>query len=67
MSGCFFCKQKIEPDYKELDNLKKNMSERGKVLSSRITGVCQKHQRKLSIGVKRARFLSLLPYVVRPS
>lgn len=64
---CFYCKQKVQPDYKEPDTIKKNISERGKILPRKITGVCQKHQTKLSIAVKRARFLALLPFLVRPS
>jgi small subunit ribosomal protein S18 len=62
---CIYCadeNQKI--DYKDANGLKKNISERGKILPRRITGNCAKHQRALTIAVKRARQLALIPYVV---
>ena len=62
---CIYCadeNQKI--DYKDAIGLKKNISERGKILPRRITGNCAKHQRALTIAVKRARQLALIPYVV---
>lgn len=64
---CFFCKQKVTPDYKEVETLKHFISERGKINGKRQSGVCQKHQHKLSQAVKQARFLALLPFIVRPS
>jgi small subunit ribosomal protein S18 len=63
---CFFCKAKIEPDYKEIENVKRIVSERGKIISREDSGVCQKHQKLASEAIKRARFLGLLPYIVRP-
>ncbi len=52
-------------DYKDLKLLQRYVSERGKIVPSRITAVSAKHQRKLSQAIKRARFLALLPYVVK--
>ncbi|MBL41159.1 MAG: 30S ribosomal protein S18 [Rhodospirillaceae bacterium] len=51
-------------DYKDIRLLQKFLSERGKIVPSRITAVSAKKQRELSTAVKRARFLGLLPYVV---
>lgn len=44
---CYFCKQKIAPDYKETETLKHSLSERGKIIAKGYTGVCQKHQRMM--------------------
>ena len=61
---CFFCAEKIEHiDYKTVGSFKKNLSERSKILPRRITGTCSKHQRQLTIAVKRARELALVPYI----
>ena len=51
-----------EVDYKDIELLKKFISETGKIVPSRITGTSAKFQRRLSNAIKRARFLSLLPY-----
>ena len=51
-----------EIDYKDLDTLKANVSETGKIVPSRITGTKAHYQRQLATAVKRARFLALLPY-----
>jgi len=51
-------------DYKDVKLLQRYVSERGKIVPSRITAVCQKKQRELARAVKRARFLGLLPYVI---
>ncbi|MBI4990472.1 30S ribosomal protein S18 [Candidatus Gottesmanbacteria bacterium] len=64
---CFFCKQQIEPDYKDVETIKRCVTERGKITPRLQNGVCQKHQKLMSMSVKRARFLALLPYIVRPS
>jgi small subunit ribosomal protein S18 len=61
---CEFCQTKKEPDYKDVETLKKYISPRGKILPSRQTGVCAKHQRKLAVAIKKARQLALLPYVI---
>jgi len=64
---CSFCKQKTEPDYKEIDILKRFISDRGKIVGRSKTGICQKHQRAVSQSIKRARFMAFLPFIVRPS
>jgi small subunit ribosomal protein S18 len=64
-SGCYFCQQEKKPDYKEVSDLEKFTTDRGKILSREKTGVCQKHQRQLTKAIKRARFLALLPFVLR--
>ncbi|SNR82487.1 30S ribosomal protein S18 [Desulfurobacterium atlanticum] len=61
---CKFCAQKIEKiDYKNVELLKPFISERGRIIPRRISGVCSKHQRQLAKAVKRARHLALLPFV----
>ncbi|MBR6085253.1 MAG: 30S ribosomal protein S18 [Spirochaetales bacterium] len=59
---CKFCAQKIEPDYKNPEMLRRCTTERGKILPARITGTCAKHQRALTQEIKRARVLAYLPY-----
>jgi small subunit ribosomal protein S18 len=61
--NCPFCKAKTSPDYKDVETLTKYMSDRAKVLGKARTGICAKHQRRISVAIKRARHLSLLPYV----
>ncbi|WP_156099415.1 30S ribosomal protein S18 [Caloranaerobacter azorensis] len=62
---CSFCVDKIEKiDYKDVNRLKKYMTERGKILPRRITGNCARHQRQLTRAIKRARNIALLPYTV---
>jgi small subunit ribosomal protein S18 len=63
---CVFCADKTNAgiDYKDVNKLKRYVSERGKILPRRITGNCAKHQRALTVAVKRARHISLLPYTV---
>ena len=61
---CMFCADKIDNiDYKDVPRLRRHMSERGKILPCRMTGACAKHQRQLTIAIKRARQIALLPYV----
>ena len=61
---CVFCADKNAViDYKDVNRLKKFVSERGKVLPRRITGTCAKHQRALTVAIKRARHIALMPYV----
>ena len=60
---CQFCVDKIEHiDYKDLPRLRRFVTERGKILPRRMSGNCAKHQRQLSIAIKRARHVALLPY-----
>lgn len=60
---CAFCMDKSGAiDYKDISKLKKYVTERGKILPRRISGNCAKHQRELTIAIKRARNVALLPY-----
>lgn len=60
---CQFCADKTEViDYKDLEKLKKYITDRGKILPKRITGSCAKHQREVTTAIKRARIVALLPY-----
>ena len=62
---CEFCKnKKIKIDYKNVDLLKKYLSEKGKILPARVTGACAKHQREVTQAIKRARNIALLPYTI---
>jgi len=63
---CRFCAEKVRDiDYKQIQVLRTFVSDGGKILSSRVTGNCARHQRQLSRSIKRARNLALLPYVVK--
>lgn len=62
---CFFCKEKVEPDFLKHEILERFISERGKIHSRARSGLCAKHQRRLTTEIKRARFLAFLPYVSR--
>jgi len=60
---CNFCADKIEHiDYKDINKLRKFVSERGKILPKRMSGNCARHQRELTIAIKRARHLAMLPF-----
>jgi small subunit ribosomal protein S18 len=62
--SCFFCKSKVEEiDYKNIGELRRYISERGKIRSRRISGACRRHQRQVAVAIKRAREMALLPYV----
>jgi small subunit ribosomal protein S18 len=61
---CNFCVEKqTAVDYKDVSRLRKFISERGKILPRRISGSCAKHQRLLTVAVKRARVIAFLPFV----
>jgi small subunit ribosomal protein S18 len=61
---CNFCADKVSDiNYKDTTRLRKYISERGKILPRRISGNCAKHQRGLTVAVKRARIIALLPFV----
>ena len=60
---CRFCANKAKIDYKDADGLKRFTTERGKILPRRITGTCALHQRELTVAIKRARNICLLPFV----
>ena len=60
---CQFCVDKVfDIDYKDVAKLRRYVSERAKILPRRITGTCAKHQRQLTIAIKRARQIALLPF-----
>lgn len=60
---CQFCADKTETiDYKDVDKLRKYVTDRGKILPKRITGSCAVHQREVTKAIKRARIVALLPY-----
>ena len=60
---CVFCGKDNVIDYKDTNKLKRYISERGKILPRRITGNCAKHQRAITVAIKRARHVALMPYV----
>lgn len=61
---CAFCADRIDNiDYKDVPRLRRYLSERGKIVPRRVTGTCARHQRQLTVAIKRARILALLPYV----
>ena len=61
---CNFCVEKSEYiDYKDVAKLRKYLTESGKILPRRMTGVCARHQRELAVAIKRARPMALIPYV----
>ena len=60
---CAFCVDKVETiDHKDISKLRRYLSERAKILPRRVTGTCARHQRGLTVAIKRARHLALLPY-----
>ncbi|WAM33373.1 30S ribosomal protein S18 [Caldicellulosiruptor morganii] len=62
---CSFCVERIyDIDYKDVNRLKKFLTERGKIMPRRTTGNCARHQRQLTRAIKRARILALLPFTV---
>lgn len=65
--NCIFCKTETQPDYKEVEKLKVYLSERGKIIGKSKTGLCTRHQRFLTREVKHARYIGLLPFIVKPS
>ena len=62
--SCTYCRDKVDiVDYKDFAGVRRQLSEKGKIRSARVTGCCRRHQRQLARAVKRARELGLLPYV----
>ncbi|MFY9214848.1 MAG: 30S ribosomal protein S18 [Tissierellaceae bacterium] len=60
---CSFCADKVEKiDYKDINKLKKYITDRGKIMPRRMSGNCSKHQREVTTAIKRARQVALLPY-----
>lgn len=65
MKQCYFCTNNINNiDYKKTDILKKFIDYHARISPKRETGICAKHQRKLATAIKRARIMSLLPFVI---
>lgn len=62
---CYFCKEVKNPSIKEIGNLEKFLSERGKITPRSRSGLCVKHQKRLTIVIKHARHLALLPFIVK--
>ena len=63
---CQFCKDAVSYiDYKDAQMLRRYITDRGKIKSRRVTGVCNQHQHKLAVAIKRAREMALLPYAVK--
>lgn len=61
---CVFCgRENNGISYKDANKLKRYVSERGKILPRRITGNCAKHQRALTVAIKRARHMAIMPYI----
>ncbi len=61
---CAFCVDKImEIDYKDINRLRKYITERAKIMPRRMNGTCARHQRQLTTAIKRARHLAMLPYI----
>ena len=62
--SCPYCRDKVDVlDYKDFNGVRRQLSEKGKIRSARVTGCCRRHQAQLAKAVKRARELGLLPYV----
>ena len=60
---CSFCIERVEHiDYKEVSRLRRYLSDRAKILPRRMTGTCARHQRSLTVALKRARHMALLPF-----
>ncbi len=60
---CAFCVDRVDViDYKDIAKLRRYLSERAKILPRRVTGTCARHQRELTVAIKRARHIALLPY-----
>lgn len=64
---CHFCNTSTVPNYKDTLVLRRFISDRGKIVSSKRAGICSKHQKALSTQIKRARFMALLPYTDKHS
>ncbi len=61
---CSFCIDRVyNIDYKDVPRLRRYLSERGKIVPRRVTGTCARHQRQLTIAIKRARHIAFLPFV----
>jgi small subunit ribosomal protein S18 len=62
---CSYCRDKSEPNYKDIPGLRRYTTEKGKIVPRTKTGVCAKHGRALSTAIKRARYIGLLPFATK--
>jgi len=63
---CFFCRANVQHiDYKDVDTIRRYMSSFGKIVARKRSGVCSRHQRLISGAIKQARFMALVPYLVK--
>lgn len=60
---CYFCINAKEPDYKEVETLSRYVSGKGRIISRFTNGVCQKHQKRVAIAIKRARHLAMMKFL----
>lgn len=65
VKNCYFCENKKNPNLEDVSELSKFLTERGKIVPRMRSGLCAKHQKKLTKAVKHARHLALLSFVVR--
>jgi len=63
--GCLFCKTKTIPRWEDYEQYGEFLSPRGRIIGSQFSGVCAKHQRKLSSAIKQARHLALMPFLTK--
>ena len=63
--NCWFCDAEIEPNYKDVTALSKFVTDRGKIIDKGKSGLCSKHQRRVTNAIKRSRFIALMPFVIR--
>jgi len=63
--ACYFCKEKKEPSFTDIQVLNRFLTERNKIIPRSRSGDCSKHQRELSKNIKQARHLALLPFIAR--
>lgn len=63
--GCLFCKTKTIPRWEDYEQYGDFLSPRGRIIASQFSGVCAKHQRKLSRAIKQARHLALMPFITQ--
>ena len=63
--ACAFCKGKTIPAWQDYEKLKEYLSPRGRIIASQFSGVCSKHQKRLSQAIKQARHLALLPFTAQ--
>lgn len=66
VTNCSYCKDKKDPDFMNAQELNKFITERGKIQPRSRTSLCAKHQRKITEAIKRARYIAILPFTVRP-